>query len=79
MIQPPCYDKVNKRDCELRSADCHLKCPRWAEYVKERDVDYKERSYRSGFTTEGKIRTMKAILLKTNSRKRHSLYKERWE
>ena len=79
MAEPPCYDKINKLDCEQRSATCHSTCPRWAEYEKERDAEYRERSYISGCATAGKIRTIRKSMLNVHSRKRNSLYKERWE
>lgn len=30
----PCYY------CENRTVTCRLECPKWSEYVKERDADY---------------------------------------
>lgn len=33
----PCYR------CETRSATCRIDCQAWAEYVKERDEQYKKK------------------------------------
>lgn len=49
-IHPPCFDRLNKRDCPERSENCHNDCPRWAEYVKERDKGYQRRKAASLYT-----------------------------
>lgn len=49
-VQSPCFDRLNKRDCPERSENCHNDCPRWAEYVKERDKEYQRRKAASMYT-----------------------------
>lgn len=49
-VQSPCFDRLNKRDCPERGENCHNDCPRWAEYVKERDKEYQRRKAASLYT-----------------------------
>lgn len=49
-VHPPCYDRVNKKDCPERCENCHADCPRWAEYVKDRDKEYRRRNASSMYT-----------------------------
>lgn len=51
-VQSPCFDRLNKQDCPERSENCRNDCPRWAEYVKERDKEYLRRKA-AGMYTEG--------------------------
>lgn len=49
-VQPPCYDRLNKKDCPERCENCHADCERWANYVKERDKEYIRRQARNAST-----------------------------
>lgn len=49
-VQSPCFDRLTKQDCPERSENCHNDCPRWAEYVKERDKEYQRRKAASQYT-----------------------------
>lgn len=42
-MKSPCYDPVSKVDCPRRSAGCSVGCPDWANYIAERDLEYKRR------------------------------------
>lgn len=39
----PCYDEKTKTDCPRRHAGCAVDCPKWADYIKERDEMYERR------------------------------------
>lgn len=39
----PCYNPETKIDCPNREAGCAATCPKWAEYLTERDKIYAER------------------------------------
>ena len=79
MIKPPCYDTVNKRDCEKRCAGCASTCPEWADYVKERDTEYKQRELGVGYETNGKRRAIRKYISEQRHRRSWSLYKEHGE
>lgn len=49
-VQSPCFDRLTKQDCPERCENCHNDCPRWAEYVKERDKEYQRRKAASLYT-----------------------------
>lgn len=49
-VQSPCFDRLTRRDCPERCENCHNDCPRWAEYVKERDKEYQRRKAASMYT-----------------------------
>ena len=49
-VQSPCFDRLNKIDCPERSENCHNDCPRWAEYVKDRDKEYQRRNAANQYT-----------------------------
>lgn len=42
-MKSPCYDPVSKVDCPRRGAGCSVGCPDWANYITERDLEYKRR------------------------------------
>lgn len=42
-IQSPCWNYEEGCDCKHRSIDCHGRCDKWNDYVKERDRRYAER------------------------------------
>lgn len=44
MIKNPCYNTTTKTDCPDRSLGCAARCPKWAEYVKQRDAMYQQRN-----------------------------------
>ena len=44
MRRPPCYNVETKTDCPRRAAGCAVDCDDWAEYVQERDAEYKKRA-----------------------------------
>lgn len=77
MIPNPCYDPVTKTDCPHRKQGCATKCPYWADYVEERDADYKERRD-SQMVDNYKKDNGRARALKKHGRS-VSLYKERQE
>ena len=42
-MKSPCYNPETKTDCPDRSSGCAVTCPKWAEYVQERDAEYDRR------------------------------------
>lgn len=47
VIEPPCYDKGSKTDCPDRHVGCASTCPKWAEYVENRDEEYRQKEIRA--------------------------------
>lgn len=49
----PCYDKVTGTDCPQRRSGCAVECPKWAQYVAERNAGYErynlQRDIENGF------------------------------
>lgn len=63
MIEPPCYDRVNKIDCPNRAIDCRETCPRWKLYEEAKIIQYelKMKAYNAldaqyGYMRRGKLR-----------------------
>ena len=42
-FENPCYDRNTKTSCPDRHEGCAVDCPKWAEYLKKRDAEYKRR------------------------------------
>lgn len=42
-MKNPCYDEVNHKDCPGRHAGCAVDCPAWAEYERQRNMEYQKR------------------------------------
>jgi len=78
MATPPCFDTVKKMDCPERSKTCHATCPRWKDYEKERDAEYKARSLIDNSDTIGRERTINRFIYKKR-RRMGSTYSERAE
>lgn len=77
-MKSPCYDVVNHKDCPGRHEGCAVDCPAWAEYVRARDEEYRQRriksevdqAYYAGIT-RCKTDIAKRDMLRRRSRRRH--------
>lgn len=67
MRQPPCYNKETKTDCPRRTAGCAVNCPEWAEYLKERDEEYRRRAAES--KVKGAVYGLESARVKEHYRK----------
>lgn len=77
-MKAPCYNPETKTDCPKRHAGCSVDCEKWAEYVKEREKEYKrrdienqaKRAYSESRNKRENYRHRKYIYFRQNSKRR---------
>lgn len=42
MVQSPCFDRINKVDCPMRSTFCRADCTAWQKYEKAKVAEMAE-------------------------------------